>query len=111
MSVIRSGQLENWERKWADNDLDKAYLFSNSIAKNDDTLGYCIHDDKSGTFLFSLYEYVYDDEMDVYEECERYEEYIMEKYLSYKEALNSIRRKENEDLYKAEKTFSRSISF
>ena len=52
MSILRSSQLENWEKKWANNDLEKAYLFAGSLENMDNTIGYAIQDDKTGTFLF-----------------------------------------------------------
>ena len=111
MSILRSSQLENWEKKWANNDLEKAYLFAGSLENMDNTIGYAIQDDKTGTFLFSIYDYEDNTDEEVEAEVERYENYILEKYKSYCETINNIRKVENANLYKAEKKFSRSVSF
>ena len=111
MTILRSGHLERWEKKFADNDLDKAYLFAGSLEFIDGQVGYYIKDDVTGTVVFSVYDYEDDFETDVREETEKYEKYLMGKYQSYLETIHKIRQEENENLYKEEKKFSRSVSF
>jgi hypothetical protein len=118
MSFLRSSKLENWHKKWAHSELDKAYFFADSMESVDGKIGYYIQDDTTNTILFSLYDYEYDwdsslseDDGMIEAEVERYEEYLMNKYKNYTEVISKIRKEENENLYKEEKKFSRSVSF
>ena len=111
MAYLRVKQLDRYIKSHADNEVDAAYLLMNGLEVKDDKTQLVIQDDDSGSILFSFYDYIYDESIDVEEETHNFEENILEKYKSYEQVLSQIRSRENENLYAGEKEFSRLISF
>ena len=111
MAYLRVKQLDRYIKSHAESEVDAAYLLMNGLEVKDDKAQLVIQDDDSGSILFSFYDYIYDESIDVEEETHNFEEYILEKYKSYEQVLSQIRSRENENLYAGEKEFSRLISF
>ena len=111
MAYLKVKQLDRYIKNHADNEVDAAYLLMNGLEVKGDQAQLVLHDEDSGSVLFSFYDYIYDESVDVEEETRNFEEYILEKYRSYENVLANIRSKENENIYSREKGFSRNISF